>query len=168
MLQHEFEQLAGIKVNESTYEVINAMYMSDDNMDKETFVKYFKKMNLLNYAEGRAEYTTKLRQEKEEQTARAMQAERENEKLRKILDGEREAREMLSSKFKEEYEKLEGQYRDFAKTIAIQCHNYDESFIEGECCRALGDKEYFTTLRDAGCEPSRNDLDMMVKHMEEE
>lgn len=168
MLQHEFEQLAGIKVNESTYEVINAMYMSDDNMDKETFVKYFKKMNLLNYAEGRAEYTKKLRQEKEEQTARAMQAERENEKLRKILDGEREAREMLSSKFKEDYENLEGQYRDFVKTIAIQSHDFDESFIEGECCRALGAKEYFTTLRDAGCEPSRNDLDMMVKHMEEE
>ena len=80
MLQNELEQLAGIKVNESTYEVINAMYMSDGNMDKETFVKYFMKMNLLKYAEGRAEYTKKLRQEKEEQTARAMQAERENVK----------------------------------------------------------------------------------------
>ena len=35
MLQHEFESLTGLKVNESQYEVINGMYGCSNNQTKQ-------------------------------------------------------------------------------------------------------------------------------------
>lgn len=81
MTQQEFEQLAKVEVTFGEYEVINAMYMSDENMDKQTFVKRFMACNLLNYVKSHAEYIAKLRKDVEEQTARAMEAEREVTKV---------------------------------------------------------------------------------------
>lgn len=41
MLQQEFEQLTGKKVNKEQFEVINQMYMYAGDMDKETFCKAY-------------------------------------------------------------------------------------------------------------------------------
>lgn len=166
MLQDEFETLYGKKVGEDEFEVINALYMLDNNETKQEFVARYKKMGkdelmsaFVASNQRSKEYSENLRKEKEEAVARAMRAERENERLRNEL---------------RKYESMDNDFNKtyvLAKVIAVQCHSFDENhiipFIEGECCRALGPKEYFTTIRDAGCEPSRNDLDMMIKYMEE-
>ena len=44
MTQQEFETLYGKKVGENEFEVINAMYMLDDNETKQQFVARYKKM----------------------------------------------------------------------------------------------------------------------------
>ena len=165
MLQHEFEALYGKEVGADEFEVINGLYMLNNDETKEQFVARYKKMSKADLMrdvvaanQKSKEYDRNLRKEKEGAVARAMQAERESERLRQEL---------------KKYEAMGNEYNkvyDLAKSVAIQCHSFDGDsaipFIEGECCRALGAKEYFTTIRDAGCEPSRNDLDMMIKYME--
>lgn len=44
MLQNEFEGLTGLKVTEEQFEVINAMYMLDNNETKQDFCKRYMKM----------------------------------------------------------------------------------------------------------------------------
>lgn len=45
MLQHEFETLYGKKVGENEFEIINALYMLNDNETKQEFVTRYKKMS---------------------------------------------------------------------------------------------------------------------------
>lgn len=45
MLQHEFETLYGKKVGKNEFEIINALYMLNDNETKQEFVTRYKKMS---------------------------------------------------------------------------------------------------------------------------
>ena len=45
MLQHEFESLTGLKINESQYEVINGMYGCSNNQTKQDFCKRYMQMD---------------------------------------------------------------------------------------------------------------------------
>lgn len=45
MLQNEFEGLTGLKVTEEQFEVINAMYMLDNNETKQDFCKRYMQMD---------------------------------------------------------------------------------------------------------------------------
>ena len=47
MLRHEFEKLTGLKIDKAQYEVINGMYMCDDNQTKQKFCKSFMEMGLM-------------------------------------------------------------------------------------------------------------------------
>ena len=60
MLQHEFESLTGLKVNESQYEVINGMYGCSNNQTKQDFCKMFMAMELMSHVD----YVVNLRGEK--------------------------------------------------------------------------------------------------------
>ncbi len=61
MLQHEFENLTGLKINEAQYEVINGMYMCDDNQTKQEFCKSFMEMGLM----AHVNYVVRLKSEHE-------------------------------------------------------------------------------------------------------
>lgn len=45
MLKHEFEALYGKEVGENEFEIINALYMLNDNETKQEFVTRYKKMS---------------------------------------------------------------------------------------------------------------------------
>lgn len=62
MLQHEFEKLTGMKVTEDQYEVINGMYMCDDNQTKQEFCKSFMDMGLI----AHVNYVVRLKAERTE------------------------------------------------------------------------------------------------------
>lgn len=61
MLQNEFERLTGILITNVQFEVINAMYMADDNQSKQEFCKCFKEMGLINHVN----YVVRLKGERE-------------------------------------------------------------------------------------------------------
>jgi hypothetical protein len=61
MLQHEFEQLTGVKITPEQYEVINGMYMCDDNQTKQEFCKSFMEMGLM----AHVNYVVRLKGERE-------------------------------------------------------------------------------------------------------
>lgn len=66
MLQHEFEKLAGMKVTEDQYEVINDMYLSGDTQTKQEFCKSFMEMGLIthvNYVVSLKDAITELRKD---------------------------------------------------------------------------------------------------------
>lgn len=49
MTQQEFTNLTNTEVTGAEFEVINAMYMCNDNMDKQQFCKLFVKMDLFGH-----------------------------------------------------------------------------------------------------------------------
>lgn len=61
MLQHEFQKLTGLEITGAQYEVINAMYMSDDNQTKQEFCESFMKMGLM----AHVNYVVRLKGERE-------------------------------------------------------------------------------------------------------
>ena len=61
MLQHDFEQLSGVKITPEQYEVINGMYMCDDNQTKQEFCKSFMEMGLM----AHVNYVVRLKGERE-------------------------------------------------------------------------------------------------------
>lgn len=60
MLQHEFQKLTGLEITGAQYEVINAMYMSNDNQTKQEFCKSFMEMGLM----AHVNYVVNLKVEK--------------------------------------------------------------------------------------------------------
>ena len=62
MLEHEFEKLTGLTIDRGQYEVINSIYMRDDNQTKQEFCKAFMEMGLM----GHVNYVVNLKRELEE------------------------------------------------------------------------------------------------------
>ena len=62
MLQHEFESLTGLKINESQYEVINGMYGCSNNQTKQDFCKMFMAMELMSHVD----YVVEMKRERAE------------------------------------------------------------------------------------------------------
>ncbi len=82
MLQHEFEGLTGLKVNENQYEVINGMYMRNDNQTKQEFCKSFMEMGLM----AHVDYVVNLKVDKMELSRNCRKAEEEvKEQERQVL-----------------------------------------------------------------------------------
>lgn len=159
MTQQEFEKLTGLQVSFEEYEVANAMYMSHPNMDKQVFCKKFMEMGLVDYMKSRAEYTTKLRKEKEDATARAMDAERENIKIA----------ESNAAALKERDQKiadLEQELHDFIQMTAVYLHSYQTDLLLDVVREKMGTLDYYKELQAAGCTPTKADLEMFIKAME--
>lgn len=141
MTQNEFEQLTGYKVSLNEYEVANAMYMTDNNTDKQTFCKMFVKMNLIGYVREQAAYTKKLRDE----------AERLQKDV-KLLD------EKVKSDAKDKAEMIEVVRRlsrdkdcEHVKTlqhVVGQLHCSEKSEVLDEICDEIGIESYLSVLRD--------------------
>ena len=47
MTEQEFERLTGVEVTPDQYEVVNGMYMCDDNQTKQEFCRGFMEMGLM-------------------------------------------------------------------------------------------------------------------------
>lgn len=73
MLQHEFESLTGLKINESQYEVINGMYGCSNNQTKQDFCKMFMAMELMSHVD----YVVNLKVDKMELSRNCRKAEEE-------------------------------------------------------------------------------------------
>ncbi len=160
MTQQEFEKLTGLEVSFEEYEVANAMYMSHPNMDKQIFCKKFMEMGLVDYMKSRAEYTTKLRKEKEDATARAMEAERENIKI-----AERNAAALKECDQK--IADLEQELHDFLQMSAVYLHSYQTDILTEAIREKMGTLNYYKELLAAGCTPTKTDLEAFVKALEE-
>lgn len=61
MTIHEFESLTGEKITFEQYEIINGMYMCDDNQTKQEFCKSFMEMGLM----AHVKYVVRLKGERE-------------------------------------------------------------------------------------------------------
>lgn len=148
MTQQEFEKLTGLQVSIEEYEVANAMYMSHDNMDKQTFCEKFMEMGLENYMRARAESTKKLRKEKEDATA--------------LVRSEEKIIEERNQKIAE----LEQELHDFIQMTAVYLHSYKTDLLLDVVREKMGTLEYYKELLAAGCTPTKADLEMFIKAME--
>ena len=84
MLQHEFEKQTGLKITEAQYEVINAMYMCDDNQTKQEFCKSFMEMGLMSHVD----YVVNLKVDKMELSRERRKAEDEVRRCKIVKGGE--------------------------------------------------------------------------------
>lgn len=149
MTQQEFEKLTGLKVSLEEYEVANAMYMSNDNMDKQTFCEKFMEMGLVNYMKSRAESTKKLRKEKDEAASLVKNEEKIiEERNQKIAD-------------------LEQELHDFLQMSAVYLHSYQTDVLTEAIREKMGTLNYYKELLAAGCTPTKTDLEAFVKALEE-
>lgn len=96
MLQHEFESLTGLKINESQYEVINGMYGCSNNQTKQDFCKMFMAMELMSHVD----YVVNLKVDKMELSRNCRKAEDEVRRCKIVIDH-------WASAFAETQEKLD-------------------------------------------------------------
>ena len=174
MTKQEFENLFGNTVTPVEFDVINSMYMQNENESKQAFVERLKKMNPRMFL---AEFAVIFKAEvakKEEATARAMEAERRAAKVSdKDLEDLREWRQRekellrtndcLNNMLAEANQK----HHDLVSTIAVSAHSYDNESICKACASEMGVKEYYRTLQAAGCMPNKADLDIFVEATKE-
>lgn len=96
MLQHEFQKLTGLEITGAQYEVINAMYMSNDNQTKQEFCKSFMEMGLMTHVN----YVVNLKVDKMELSRERRKAEDEVRRCKIVIDH-------WASAFAETQEKLD-------------------------------------------------------------
>lgn len=148
MLKHEFEALYGKEVGENEFEVINGLYMLNDDETKQDFVIRYKKMSKDDLMSAFIALNQRSKEYSNKQTARARELERDEEELRK------------------DYTELEKKHREFVEMIASYAHQHDAELICEVCAEDLGTLAYYKALLAAGCEPTKADLEMFVRVME--
>lgn len=163
MLQQEFESLYGKKVSEAEYEIINGLYMLDENTDKKQFVDKYKGMTkeelmnafvILNLQSKK--HTDSLTKAMHDAEKKASEAERE-------LGKERES----SAKTRQELAELQQKHHDFATIAAVETHQYDRTATIAACIETLGLAGYYKALLHAGCTLTQDDLKFFVETLEE-
>lgn len=149
MTQQEFETLYGKTVAEKEFEIINAMYMLDENETKQDFVARYKKMGKDELMSAFIAVTARSNRHTEAVTARAMEAEREVKKRdQKIAD-------------------LEQELHDFLQMSAVYLHSYQTDVLTEAIREKMGTLNYYKELLAAGCTPTKTDLEAFVKALEE-
>ena len=152
MTQQEFENLFEQTVTPEEFEVINCMYMQNENESKQDFVARFKKMNLRILLAEFAQIFKVVNKEKDDATAEQVAV---GIKLDKT--------EGLLKKTEQELTELQQRHHDFVSTVAVSAHAYDDDSICRACANELGSKQYFRTLQAAGCSPIKVDLDIIAE-----
>lgn len=104
MLQHEFQKLTGLEITGAQYEVINAMYMSDDNQTKQEFCKSFMEMGLM----AHVNYVVNLKVEKIELSRSRRKMEEQRDMWRNECCQAKEKAAALKSRLNAIAEMLEG------------------------------------------------------------
>lgn len=104
MLEHEFEKLTGLTIDRGQYEVINAMYMRDDNQTKQEFCKAFMEMGLM----GHVNYVVNLKRELEEARMELAEARGQRDMWRNECCQAKEKAAALKSRLNAIAEMLEG------------------------------------------------------------
>ena len=149
MTQQEFETLYGKTVAEKEFEIINAMYMLDENETKQDFVARYKKMGKDELMSAFIAVTARSNRHTEAVTARAMEAERDCKKRdQKIAD-------------------LEQELHDFLQMSAVYLHSYQTDVLTEAIREKMGTLNYYKELLAAGCTPTKTDLEAFVKALEE-
>lgn len=149
MTQQEFETLYGKTVAEKEFEIINAMYMLDENETKQDFVVRYKKMGKDELMSAFIAVTARSNRHTEAVTARAMEAEREVKKRdQKVAD-------------------LEQELHDFLQMSAVYLHSYQTDVLTEAIREKMGTLNYYKELLAAGCTPTKTDLEAFVKALEE-
>ena len=104
MLQHEFEKLTGVEITPEQYEVINGMYMCDDNQTKQEFCKSFMEMGLMSHVN----YVVRLKAERETLNREKYEAESKRDMWRDCYCTAKEEAAVLDARIKTIYAVLEG------------------------------------------------------------
>ncbi len=104
MLQHEFENLTGLKIDKAQYEVINGMYMCDDNQTKQEFCKCFMEMGLM----AHVNYVARLKSEHETLNREKYEVESQRDMWRDCYCSAKEKVAVLDARIKVIYAVLEG------------------------------------------------------------
>lgn len=163
MTQQEFESLYGRKVSVSEFEVINAIYMLDENETKQQFVERFKKMNAAVILANFADVLSNLREQHAEELA-AM-SDRDCKTLNEIRQHEKEL-EGTVDRLNHILAEANQKHHDFVATVAVGTHSYDDASICRACFEEMGAANYFRTLKDNDCCPNRDDLDLIIESTE--
>ncbi len=104
MLEHEFQKLTGLEITGAQYEVINAMYMSNDNQTKQEFCKSFMEMGLM----AHVNYVVNLKVEKIELSRSRRTMEEQRDMWRNECCQAKEKAAALKSRLNAIAEMLEG------------------------------------------------------------
>lgn len=104
MLQHEFQKLTGLEITGAQYEVINAMYMSNDNQTKQEFCKSFMEMGLMTHVN----YVVNLKVDKIELSRSRRKMEEQRDMWRNECCQAKEKAAALKSRLNAIAEMLEG------------------------------------------------------------
>ena len=104
MLQHEFQKLTGLEITGAQYEVINAMYMCDDNQTKQEFCKSFMEMGLM----AHVNYVVNLKVDKIELSRSRRKMEEQRDMWRNECCQAKEKAAALKSRLNAIAEMLEG------------------------------------------------------------
>lgn len=152
MTQKEFEDLTGLKVDLKTYEVVNGMYMANDNMDKQTFCKMFKQMNLGKWAEDQANYIQDLRKCANDLGETASKVEKES--AQRIADLEQEVHD------------LKQKQNDFYLMSIVMLHSYQQDMLCQAIAKQMGAKEYLKALKNAEVSLNKGDIDIVMDAIE--
>lgn len=160
MTKEEFENLYGKKVQVGEFEVINAMYMLDENETKQQFVERFKKMNAAVMLANFADVLSNLRERHAEELA-AM-SDKDSKTLNEIRQHEKDL-EGTVDRLNHMLAEANRKHNEFASTIAVSAHSYDNESICKACVAELGVKQYYRTLQAYDCTPNKADLDIFVE-----
>ena len=104
MLEHEFEKLTGLTIDRGQYEVINGIYMRDDNQTKQEFCKAFMEMGLM----GHVNYVVNLKRELEEARMELAEARGQRDMWRDRYCQAEERAEVLETRIKAIAEMVKG------------------------------------------------------------
>ncbi len=104
MLQHEFESLTGLKINESQYEVINGMYGCSNNQTKQDFCKMFMAMELMSHVD----YVVRLKDDNSTIARERYEAEQQRNMWRDRYCQAEERAEVLETRIKAIAEMVKG------------------------------------------------------------
>ena len=158
MTQQEFENLFEQTVTPEEFEVINCMYLQNENESKQDFVARLKKITLPNLLAEFAKIFKQVQNEKNDAVARAMEAERRaartDEKVNMIYH------------LNQELAELKQKHHDFAAMVAVEAHQYDKTAAISACIETLGLAGYYKTLLNAGCVPTQDDLKLFIEALE--
>lgn len=162
MTQQEFENLFEQTVTPEEFEVINCMYLQNENESKQVFVARLKKITLPNLLAEFAKIFKQMQNEKNDAVARAMDAERRAARMVDDLD----EKENVNDHLNQELAELKQKHHDFAAMVAVETHQYDKTATVAACVETLGLAGYYKTLLNAGCVPTQDDLKLAIEALE--
>ena len=155
MTKQEFEKLYRAEVTEDAFELINMMYMLDENETKENFVARFKNMSKLDVLD---ECQKVIRNIKDYYTHLIETNNKEFRERDKELSGTIDG---LNHMLADEKQK----HHDFVSTIVMLAHGFENNEICKTCADDLGVKDYFKVMVHNDCTPSTNDIKIMYDYL---
>ncbi|MBQ6069963.1 MAG: hypothetical protein IJK84_10715 [Bacteroidales bacterium] len=148
MTQQEFETLYGKKVGENEFEIINAMYMLDDNETKQEFVARYKKMGkdelmdaFIRINDGSKKYTDGL-----------------NKQIKGLAERATVAEQIVTE--------LKQDMHELLQMSVVYLHSYKTDLMLDVVREKMGTLNYYKELLAAGCTPTKADLEMFIKELE--